>query len=229
MNKLLAWAMSLFGQQPPAAPTAQVPTRYIPNDGQTPTPLAPPPPATPKKATPGKKTLASVVGVAAAAGLFVLVPAEESGRKVKVETTETGDLRPVHVSGKEYLTAYKDIVGVWTICDGDTKNVKPGMKVDRAECERRLEAQLIAHAEPVMKCVPGLKDRPNQIIASVSLAYNIGTTGYCRSTVARRFNAGDWKGGCEAFLMWNKAGGREVAGLTTRRKKERKLCLEGLN
>ena len=56
----------------------------------------------------------------------------------------------------------------------------------------------------------------------------ITATRGCRSTAARRFNAGDWRGGCEAFLMWNKAGGRPVRGLTLRRQRERALCMKGL-
>lgn len=126
--------------------------------------------------------------------------------------------------GREHR-AYRDIVGVWTICDGDTKNVRPGQVATEAECDVRLERQLIAHAKPVLKCVPALRDRPYALAASASLAYNIGPAGFCRSTAARRFNAGNWRGGCDAFLMWNRAGGRVIRGLTNRRKSERLICL----
>jgi len=127
------------------------------------------------------------------------------------------------------LVPYKDIVGIWTNCQGNTKNVDPNKVMTPEECETVNEQQLIAHAKPVMACVPGLtRNRPNQLAASVSLAYNIGTTGFCRSTVARRFNAGNWRGGCDAFLMWDKAGGRRIRGLTRRRQAEREICLRGL-
>lgn len=111
---------------------------------------------------PGKKTLASVVGVAAASILFVTIPKDE---------------------GTEYR-AYKDIVGIWTICNGDTANVRPGMVETKEGCQARLERQLIAHAEPVMKCVPTLWDdgRENQRAALVSLAYNVGIGAACKST-----------------------------------------------
>jgi lysozyme len=69
----------------------------------------------------------------------------------------------------------------------EERHPRPSQTVE--QCDARLEQQLIAHAKPVMQCVPGLKDRPNQLAASVSLAYNIGTAAFCRSTVARRFNA----------------------------------------
>ena len=61
--------------------------------------------------------------------------------------------------------------------------------------------------------------------AAVSLAYNIGVAAFCKSTVVKRFNDGDYEGACEAFLMWNKVGGRVVRGLTLRRERERALCL----
>lgn len=162
----------------------------------------------PKRPIP-RKTLIGVIGAAAALIVTPLVSGWESG-------------------GKQHLKAYQDIVKVWTICDGDTRNVYPGLVETPEGCSARLEQQLIAHAEPVLACTPILRDRPNQLSAAISLAYNIGTSGYCGSTAARRFNARDLRGGCDAFLMWNKAGGREVAGLTNRRRAERALCLKGL-
>lgn len=156
---------------------------------------------------PGKKTLAGVVGAGAAAILLVLVPQWEGTRQ----------------------TAYRDIVGVWTICTGDTANVRPGQVASKAECEARLERQLIAHAEPVLACTPSLRGHPDQLAAATSLAYNIGTGAYCRSTVDRRFDAGDWRGACDAFLAWRFAGGREIRGLLNRRRAERDICLRGLS
>lgn len=175
-----------------------------------------------------KSPLVALVGAAAAIALATMVAKDESGRTVDAKVTPGGALEVRHVRGPQYLAAYADIVGVWTICDGDTKNVRPGMVETQAGCRDRLERQLVAHAKPVLTCVPGLRDRPNQLVASVSLAYNIGTRGFCRSTAARRFNAGNWRGGCDAFLMWNKAGGRVVRGLVLRRERERALCLKGL-
>jgi lysozyme len=177
-----------------------------------------------------KSPLVALVGTSAAIALATMIAKDESGRTVEATVSEQGELQVRHVRGPQYLEAYADIVGVWTICDGDTKGVRPGMVETPEGCVKRLERQLVAHAEPVLRCVPALArpDRENQLIASVSLAYNIGTAGFCRSTAARRFNAGDWAGGCDAFLLWNKAGGRVVRGLQLRRERERALCLKGL-
>jgi GH24 family phage-related lysozyme (muramidase) len=187
----------------------------------------PPFPAT-APAKPGRKTLAAVIGtVAGAAALFAMVPAEESGRQVKTEVV--GDeIKVTHVRGNQHLDAYLDIVKIPTICDGDTKGVKMGMRETPEGCARRLEAQLIAHAEPVVGCVPGLKGRTNQVVAMVSLAYNVGVGAVCKSTAAKLFNAGRWREGCAAMLRFNKAGGRVVAGLDNRRRREYAVCIRGL-
>lgn len=128
----------------------------------------------------------------------------------------------------EMRTPYLDIGGVPTACFGDTKDVDMSRDYSAAECEQRLERQLIAHAEPVLACVPELKGRPYQLAASVSLAYNIGTGAFCKSTVAKHFRAARWREGCDGFPAWRFAGGREVRGLLNRRREEQALCRRGL-
>ncbi len=94
------------------------------------------------------------------------------------------------------------------------------------ECKNMLEERLEGFYGGVVACVPRLSTQsPERIASHVSLAYNIGVGAYCKSTVARRSNAGDWVGGCDAFLMWNKAAGIPLPGLSRRRAEERKLCL----
>ncbi|MBU9403751.1 lysozyme [Burkholderia multivorans] len=156
-----------------------------------------------------KKTLAGVVGAAAAALLFSIVP--------KFEGLE--------------LVARADPIGVITACYGDTKDVRAGQRFTPDECRARLEQRLIEHAEPVLKCTPGLKGHTFQLAAAVSFAYNVGAGAYCGSTTAKRFNAGDWKGACRAMneadngrQQWVTAGGRVLPGLVKRRAEERALC-----
>jgi lysozyme len=151
--------------------------------------------------------LAAIIGVAAAATLVPQVDRWEGNKPIP----------------------YRDVVGIWTVCRGDTQNVIPGQTQTKQQCDERFERQLIAHAEPVLACVPALKDRPDQLAASVSLAYNIGTAAFCGSTAAKRFRAGNWRGGCDAFLSWRFAGGREIKGLLNRRRAERQICLRGLS
>ena len=69
-----------------------------------------------------------------------------------------------------------------------------------------------------------------QFDALVSLAFNIGTTAFLKSTLARKLNLGDDLESCASeFLRWHKAtvGGKKIAldGLTRRRAAERALFL----
>lgn len=121
---------------------------------------------------------------------------------------------------------YKDIVGVMTVCYGET-NV-PMRRYSDAECRAMLERSLAGYAKPVLARNPELRGHPFQTAAATSLAYNIGNAAYARSSVARLFSAGRWREACDAFLRWNMAGGKVVKGLTNRRGDERALCLRGL-
>lgn len=121
---------------------------------------------------------------------------------------------------------YKDIVGVWTVCYGETRVAM--RRYTDAECRAMLEDSLADYAGPVLKRNPELRGRPHQIVAASSLAYNIGIAAYNRSTVARRFSERRWREACDAFLLWNRAGGRVVKGLDNRRRHERAICMKGL-
>ena len=43
--------------------------------------------------------------------------------------------------------------------------------------------------------------------------------------IVRRMNEGNSKAAADAFLLWNKAGGKVLKGLTARREDEKKLFL----
>ncbi|APY96664.1 MULTISPECIES: lysozyme [pseudomallei group] len=175
-----------------------------------------------------RTTLVGVVGAAAAALLFSVVPKFEGVK----------------------LVGYLDPVGIPTKCMGDTRDVVVGRAYSEAECRSSLETQLIAHAEPVLRCTPGLRGRPYQLAAAVSFAYNVGAHAYCNSTTAKRFNAGDLRGACRAINesdsgrpQWVFANCRTVIdpktkkplpvcdtlpGLVKRRAEERAICERGL-
>ncbi|OKL45000.1 lysozyme [Pseudovibrio exalbescens] len=126
------------------------------------------------------------------------------------------------------LAAYRDIVGVPTICYGETRGVKLGDQHTRAECDAMLLASLKRHEAGMRKCLKAPDRIPNKsYVAFVSLTYNIGTGAFCRSTATRRLNAGDLEGACEAATWFNRAGGRVVKGLHNRRSAEYRLCMEG--
>lgn len=122
---------------------------------------------------------------------------------------------------------YRDVVGVLTWCYGETQG-RPQARYTDAECKAMLEDRLADYAGPVLLRNPELQGYDSQVVAASSLAYNIGVANYRRSSVARLFSAGRWREACDAFLKWNRAGGRVVRGLTNRRQAERAICLKGL-
>jgi lysozyme len=67
----------------------------------------------------------------------------------------------------------------------------------------------------------------NQWSALTSLVYNIGFGAFKRSTLLRLLNAGATKEEvAKQFLRWNKAGGKEIKGLTNRRQAEFNLFIK---
>lgn len=122
---------------------------------------------------------------------------------------------------------YLDIVGVLTVCYGETRNIERRWHSNE-ECTAMLQEGLGDFGEAVAERNPELRDNPQQWAAATSLAYNIGKRGYARSTVARRFSQGRWLAACDAFRMWRMAGGRVVRGLVRRRAAEREICLTNM-
>ena len=127
------------------------------------------------------------------------------------------------------LYAYQDVVGVWTACYGETDGIRPGMKFTKDQCDIIFIESLAEHEAGMRGCLKAPDALPEKsYVAFVSATYNIGVGAFCGSSMARKTNAGDIRGACDALMMWVKAGGKVVQGLVNRRTAERKLCLEGL-
>ena len=68
----------------------------------------------------------------------------------------------------------------------------------------------------------------------INLSYNIGSAGFCSSTIVKRLNVLDYAGACEAILMWNMSnkqdcsapGNRTCSGLWVDRLKTHAACME---
>jgi lysozyme len=135
----------------------------------------------------------------------------------------------IFVGGWEgmHLVAYRDKLagGIPTVCAGETRGVKLTDRYTLPECEAMLADGLQDFADGARRCVDFDNMPVSRQIAVVSVSYNIGIGAFCKSTMARKFNAGDVQGACDAFLLWDKAGGIRWRGLTNRRKAERELCL----
>ena len=103
--------------------------------------------------------------------------------------------------------------------------VKLGDQISKTDALKLLE--VIANRDFADKIFPYIKVKvtQNQFDAMVSLAYNIGVGNFSKSTLLKKLNAGDFVGASNEFLRWNKAGGKELLGLTKRREREKQLFL----
>ena len=121
------------------------------------------------------------------------------------------------------LVAYKCPAGVWTIGYGHTAGVTQGMVITKEQAENMLKSDMKKYEKYVVDNVK-IPLNENQFSALVSFCYNCGV-GNLRTLVKNR-NAAQI---AEAMLLYNKASGKVLAGLTRRRKAERELFLKSVN
>lgn len=120
--------------------------------------------------------------------------------------------------------AYQDVVGIWTIGFGTTKDVKPADKIDPVKALQRKAEDIVKFEGALKQCVT-VPLHQHEYDAYVSLAYNIGPGAFCNSTLVKRLNQQDYAGACKEILRWNRAGGRVVKGLAVRREAEYRQCI----
>jgi lysozyme len=135
------------------------------------------------------------------------------------------------VAGFEGLRtyAYRDPVGILTICFGETRGVRPGDTATAAECKAKLGGRLLEFETGIRRCMRNPDAIPDgAYIASISFAYNVGVGAFCNSTMRRKLDAGDIRGACDELPKWVKARGITLPGLVNRRKAEREICLKGV-
>lgn len=121
------------------------------------------------------------------------------------------------------LHTYKDAVGILTIGVGHTgPDVKTGMTISREQAMELL-ADDVYEAEHSVNTLVKVPLNQNQFDALVSFVFNVGGSAFGKSTLLKKLNAGDYEGASKEFSRWNKAGGRELLGLTKRRLAEARL------
>lgn len=77
----------------------------------------------------------------------------------------------------------------------------------------------------VLRLAPNLAGRQGKFDACVSFSFNVGLGNFQRSTIRMKIQREEWDAAADAFLMWTKAGGKELPGLVKRRKGERALFM----
>jgi len=126
------------------------------------------------------------------------------------------------------LKAYKCPANVWTIGFGNTfyengEKVKEGDVITQARAEQLAKNVIDKFAVSIRALITQTLNE-NQFSACVSLAYNIGTAGFKRSSVFKKLNVNPTDATiADSFRLWNKGGGKVLKGLVTRREAEIQL------
>lgn len=114
-----------------------------------------------------------------------------------------------------------------TIGFGSTHGVKLGDTTTPPKALGRALRDVQVFEGAVKKCVTAPLHQ-HEYDAFISLSYNIGATAFCNSTLVKKVNALDYAGGCREILRWDRAGSRQVPGLTKRRQSEYQQCMGGI-
>ncbi len=124
------------------------------------------------------------------------------------------------------LSTYLDAVGKPTIGYGHL--IRPGETfngpISQQQAEALLRKDLVDTEQGIAKAVR-VSITQGQFDALASFVFNLGAGRLRSSTLLRKLNAGDYAGAANQFLLWDKAGGKPLKGLTKRRQAERKLFL----
>ena len=120
----------------------------------------------------------------------------------------------------------------WTIGWGATGSglngtVGPATVWGQAECNARIEADLVRYADEVAAAIGDAPTTQTQFDALVSFHYNTGAI--ARATLTAKHVSGDHAGAVAEFARWNRAGGCVLTGLVRRRAAEAALYAKQLH
>lgn len=122
-----------------------------------------------------------------------------------------------------------------TIGFGTTDGVKMGDTITPPKALARALTDVQKYEGAIKQCVK-VPLRQHEYDAYASLAYNIGPTAFCKSSLVRKLNTEDYPGACNEILRWTYYQGKNCAapenarlcgGLAKRRQDEYAQCSGG--
>lgn len=123
-------------------------------------------------------------------------------------------------------------IGFGTTTRPDGSPVRMGDRTTPVEALARKSRDITKFEGALKRCVR-VPLTQGEYDAYVEHAYNIGPVAFCDSTIVKRLNAGDYKGACDAILMWKRVGKQDCSvpgnricpGLWTRRLETHAKCI----
>lgn len=126
-------------------------------------------------------------------------------------------------------------VGYGTTTRPDGSPVQMGDTITEPEARERATADINnTYAMGVKKCLGETLVYQHEFDALVDVAYNIGVTKTCQSSMVRSFKSGNYKAGCEYILKYRFSQGRDCflpenakvcGGIKKRREYEYRMCM----
>lgn len=111
-----------------------------------------------------------------------------------------------------------------TIGWGTTTGVKKGDTIEPTQALQRLYRDTETAKAGISNCIK-VPISQGELDAYLSLSYNIGAGAFCKSTLVKRLNKGDYVGACGEIKRWCYFKGKKVPGLVERREKEYRTCM----
>lgn len=111
-----------------------------------------------------------------------------------------------------------------TIGFGTTDGVKMGDTITPPKAIAKALLDVNTYEGAVKKCVK-VPLYQYEYDAYISLAYNIGTTNFCTSTLVKLLNQEQYASACNQILRWDRFKGQPLKGLTIRRQDEYQQCI----
>lgn len=117
-----------------------------------------------------------------------------------------------------------------TIGFGTTEGVQLGDRTTPPKALARALTDIQRYEGALRRCVT-VPLHQAEYDVFLSTAYNVGPAAFCRSTLVRKLNSGDYAGACDELLRWRYFQGRDCskpgsgcAGLWKRRQAEHAQC-----
>lgn len=123
-------------------------------------------------------------------------------------------------------------LGFGTTTRPDGSPVRMGDTTNPVDALQRKQRDLVKFEGAIKRCVT-VPLHQAEYDVYVDMAYNIGTAGFCGSTIVKRLNAQNYAGACDAILMWKRVakqdcsvpGNRICWGLWQRRLAAHAKCM----
>lgn len=153
----------------------------------------------------------------------------------KAPYLKTSEKGLAHVANQEgcRLAAYQCSANKWTAGLGHTEGIKKNAQITLEQAADYFIHD-VAKAEQVVSNAITKQASQGEFDMMVSFVFNLGAGNFKRSTLLRKFNAGQSEKACEEYLRWVYVNGKDCrlkasncGGIVKRRKTEREVCLNG--